>query len=55
MEASPSFPFGYATGALRRVFNYNHTTMGLDRLGHMSLLAIKSDVLDSISNKDVID
>ena len=26
--------------ALRRVFNYNRTTMGLDRLGQMSLLAI---------------
>ena len=29
--------------------------MGLDRLGHMSLLAFESDVLDSISNNDVID
>ena len=29
--------------------------MELDRLGHMSLLAIESDVLDSISNNDVID
>ena len=31
--------------------------MGLDRLGHtsMSLLAIESDVLDSISNNDAID
>ena len=29
--------------------------MGLDRLRHICLLAIESDVLDSISNNDVID
>ena len=42
--------------ALRRVFNYNRTTMGLirlNRLEQMSLLAIESDILESIT--DVID
>ena len=29
--------------------------MGLDRLGHMSLLAIESDVLDFIFNNHIID
>ena len=28
--------------------------MGLNRLGQMSLLAIESDILDSITNNDVI-
>ena len=39
--------------ALRRVFNYNRTTMGLNRLGQMCLLAI--DFLVSFTNNDVID
>ena len=54
MGATPFSLPGYAIGELRRVFNYSQTTMGLDRLGHMSLLAIESDVLDSISNNDII-
>ena len=29
---------------------YNRTTMGLNRLWQMSLLAIKSDILESITN-----
>ena len=29
--------------------------MGLNRLGQMSLLAIESDILESITNNDVID
>ena len=29
--------------------------MGLYRLGQMSLLAIESDILESITNNDVID
>ena len=33
--------------ALRRVFNYNRTTMGLNRLEQMSLLAIEYDILQS--------
>ena len=41
--------------ALRRVFNYNRNTMGLNRLRQMSLLAIESDILESITNSDVID
>ena len=41
--------------ALRRVFNYNRSTIGLNRLGQMSLLAIESDILESITNTDVID
>ena len=41
--------------ALRRVFNYNRTTMGLNRLRQISLLAIESDILESITNNDVID
>ena len=40
--------------SLRRVFNYKRTTIGLNRLGQMSLLAIESDILDSITNNDVI-
>ena len=28
--------------------------MGLNRLGQMSLLAMESDILDSITNNDVI-
>ena len=32
------------------IFNYNRTTMGLNRLGQMSLLAIESDILESITN-----
>ena len=40
-------------------FNYNPTTMGLNRLGQMSLLAIESYILESIllllTNNDVID
>ena len=39
--------------ALRRVLNYNRTTMGLNRLGQMSLLAIESNILESITNTDV--
>ena len=41
--------------ALRQVFNYNRTTLGLNRLGQMSLLAIESDILEFITNTDVID
>ena len=41
--------------ALRRVFNYNRTTTQLNRLGQMSLLAIESDILESITNNDAID
>ena len=41
--------------ALRRIFNYTRTTMSLNRLGNLSLLAIESDLLDDISNNDVID
>ena len=41
--------------ALRRVFNYNRTTMQLNRLGQVSLLAIESDILEFITNNDVID
>ena len=40
---------------LRRVYNYSRTAMGLNRLGQMSLLAIESDILESITNTDVID
>ena len=39
----------------RRVFNYNRTTMQLNRLGQMCLLAIESGILESITNNDVID
>ena len=39
---------------MRLVFNYNRTTMGLNRLGQVSLLAIESDILESITNNDVI-
>ena len=41
--------------ALRRVFNYNRTTMGLNRLGQMRLIAIESDILESITNTVVFD
>ena len=41
--------------ALRRVFNYNRTTMQLNRLGQMSLLANEFDILESITNNNVID
>ena len=39
-----SVKFERSISALRRVFNYNRTTMGLNRLGQMSLLAIESDI-----------
>ena len=35
------------------IFNYNQTIMGLNRLGQMSLLAIESDILKSITNNVV--
>ena len=49
-----SVKFERSISALRRVFNYNRTTMGLNRLGQMSLLAIESNILDSITNNDFI-
>ena len=41
--------------ALRRVHNYTRTTMGIDRVSAMSLLAIERDILFSINNSDIID
>ena len=37
------------------IFNYKRTTRGFNRLGQMSLLAIESDILGSITNNAVID
>ena len=45
-----SVKFERSISALRQVFNYNRTTMGLNRLGQMILLAIESDILESITN-----
>ena len=36
--------------AFKRVFNYNRSSMGITRLGNLSLLAIESDILKSIPN-----
>ena len=41
--------------ALRRVFNYNRITMGLTRLGSLSLMAIEPDIFVLISNDEAID
>ena len=33
---------------LRKIYNYNRTTMGIERLGDLSLLALESELMDSI-------
>ena len=35
------------------IFKYNRATIGLNRLGQMSLLAIESDILESITNNAI--
>ena len=40
---------------LRKIHNYNRTTMGIGRLGDLSLLALESELMDSIPKNEVID
>ena len=41
--------------ALRKIHNYNRTTMGIGRLRDLSLLALESELKDSIPKIEVID
>ena len=40
---------------LRKIHNYNRTTMGIERFGDLSILALESELMDSIPTNEVID